>query len=66
MPPVTALIDYAVLGDRLTLLQVAGVAAAAFGVYLATRSRAPATLPPDPPVSVPRPAAHRSCPAPCR
>jgi drug/metabolite transporter (DMT)-like permease len=37
MPPVTALIDYLVLGDRLTLLKVAGIAAAAFGVYLATR-----------------------------
>jgi drug/metabolite transporter (DMT)-like permease len=66
VPPVTAVIDYAVLGDRLTLLKVTGVAAAAFGVYLATRSRAPATPRPDPSVSVLRPAAHRSCPAPCR
>jgi drug/metabolite transporter (DMT)-like permease len=37
MPPVTALIDYVVLGDRLTLLKVAGIVVAAFGVYLATR-----------------------------
>jgi drug/metabolite transporter (DMT)-like permease len=39
MPPVTALIDYLVLGDRLTVLKMSGIAVAAFGVYLATRSR---------------------------
>jgi len=39
MPPVTALIDYLVLGDRLTALKVLGIAVAAFGVYLATRQR---------------------------
>jgi drug/metabolite transporter (DMT)-like permease len=66
MPPVTALIDYVVLGDKLTLLKVAGIAAAALGVYLATRSRASAVPHSDPSVSVPRPVAHRSCPAPCR
>lgn len=66
IPPVTAVIDYVVLGDTLTLPKVAGIAAAAFGVYLATRSRAPATPRPDPSVSVLRPATHRSCPAPCR
>jgi drug/metabolite transporter (DMT)-like permease len=66
MPPVTALIDYLVLGDKLTPLKMAGIAAAAFGVYLATRSRPSVTPQPDPSVSVPRPAAHRSCPAPCR
>jgi len=37
MPPVTALVDYLVLGDRLSVLKVSGIAAAAFGVYLATR-----------------------------
>ena len=66
IPPVTALIDYVVLGDKLTQLKMAGIAAAAFGVYLATRARATAVPPPEPSVSVPRPVAHRSCPAPCR
>jgi drug/metabolite transporter (DMT)-like permease len=81
MPPVTALIDFVVLGDRLTPLKMAGVAAAAFGVYLATRTRpttsiatasavpAPGAPHSDPRlarVSVPRRATHRSCPAPGR
>jgi drug/metabolite transporter (DMT)-like permease/RimJ/RimL family protein N-acetyltransferase len=39
MPPVTAVIDYAVLGDALTASKVAGLALAAIGVYLATRTR---------------------------
>jgi drug/metabolite transporter (DMT)-like permease len=38
VPPVTALLDYLVLGDRLSMLKVSGIAVAAFGVYLATRS----------------------------
>src|SRR5215468_785244 len=38
MPPVTAVIDYLLLGDALTAYKVAGLALAAFGVYLATRS----------------------------
>ena len=60
MPPVTALLDYVALGDPLTVLKVSGTAVAAFGVYLATRPArsAPRAL------SEPRPAAHRSCPAP--
>jgi drug/metabolite transporter (DMT)-like permease/RimJ/RimL family protein N-acetyltransferase len=37
MPPVTAVIDYLVLGDELTAYKVAGLALAALGVYLATR-----------------------------
>src|SRR5215468_11672966 len=37
MPPVTAVIDYLVLGDELTTYKVAGLALAALGVYLATR-----------------------------
>jgi drug/metabolite transporter (DMT)-like permease len=37
MPPVTAVIDYLVLGDALTPYKVAGLALAASGVYLATR-----------------------------
>ncbi len=37
MPPVTAAIDYLVLGDALTPYKVAGLALAASGVYLATR-----------------------------
>jgi drug/metabolite transporter (DMT)-like permease len=39
MPPVTAVIDYFVLGDALTAYKVAGLAIAALGVYLATRPR---------------------------
>jgi drug/metabolite transporter (DMT)-like permease/RimJ/RimL family protein N-acetyltransferase len=39
MPPVTAVIDYLVLGDALTAYKVAGLALAALGVYLATRPR---------------------------
>jgi drug/metabolite transporter (DMT)-like permease/RimJ/RimL family protein N-acetyltransferase len=39
MPPVTAVIDYAVLGDALTASKVAGLGLAAIGVYLATRPR---------------------------
>jgi drug/metabolite transporter (DMT)-like permease len=40
MPPVTAVLDYFVLGDALGALQVAGLALAALGVYLATRPSA--------------------------
>jgi hypothetical protein len=59
MPPVTALIDYLVLGDRLTPFKVAGIAAAAFGVYLATRQGATAPAQARSPEvrSLPRPAA---------
>ena len=39
MPPVTAVIDYLLLGDALTPYKVAGLALAAVGVYLATRPR---------------------------
>ncbi len=38
MPPVTALLDYLVLGDALTVSKLAGFALAALGVYLATRT----------------------------
>jgi drug/metabolite transporter (DMT)-like permease len=37
MPPVTAVLDYLVLGDALTPYKVAGLALAALGVFLATR-----------------------------
>jgi RimJ/RimL family protein N-acetyltransferase len=40
MPPVTAVIDYLVLGDALTAYKMAGLALAALGVYMATRPRA--------------------------
>ena len=61
MPPVTALLDYVVLGDALTAEKVAGIAVAAFGVFLATRpSTAAAGL------SAPPAAARRSVPAPCK
>jgi drug/metabolite transporter (DMT)-like permease/RimJ/RimL family protein N-acetyltransferase len=39
MPPVTAVIDYLVLGDALRAYTLAGLAVSAFGVYLATRPR---------------------------
>jgi drug/metabolite transporter (DMT)-like permease len=72
MPPVTALIDYVVLGERLTLLKVAGIAVAAFGVYLATRSPPAAKQPQRGTarravgaVSARTAALPRSCPAPC-
>src|SRR5215831_7805973 len=42
MPPVTAVIDYLVLGDELTTSKVAGLALAALGVYLATRPQSAA------------------------
>ncbi|HEX7916631.1 DMT family transporter, partial [Rudaea sp.] len=40
MPPVTAIMNYFVLGDALTLAKMAGFALAAFGVWLATRETA--------------------------
>jgi drug/metabolite transporter (DMT)-like permease len=64
MPPVTAVIDFLVLGDQLTSLKVTGIAAAAFGVYLATRPRPTVEPPPHRSISALPPAAHRSCPAP--
>lgn len=70
MPPVTALMDYFVLGDRLTVLKLCGIAAAAFGVYLATRPTRPSAPRQPvlrvPAISAPRPAARRSCPVPGR
>jgi drug/metabolite transporter (DMT)-like permease/RimJ/RimL family protein N-acetyltransferase len=50
MPPVTAVIDYLVLGDALTAYKVAGLALATLGVYLATRphTEAPARAPARP------------------
>jgi drug/metabolite transporter (DMT)-like permease len=63
MPPVTALIDYVVLGDRLTALKIAGTAVAALGVFLATRPQRAAV--PVQRLTVPRAAARRSYPAPC-
>ena len=81
MPPVTALIDYLVLGDPFSVQKVAGIAVAAIGVYLATRpvplpatrpvpARAVRCLGPQPAaamtVSAPRLATRRSCPTPCR
>jgi drug/metabolite transporter (DMT)-like permease len=73
MPPVTALIDYLVLGDPLSVLKVAGIAVAALGVYLATRAapaRAAGSIALRPAaariVSAPRLATHRSYPTPCR
>ena len=40
MPPVTAVTDYFVLGDSLTVFKVSGIVVAALGVYLATRPTA--------------------------
>ena len=55
MPPVTALLDYLVLHDRLSGYQALGVALAALGVYLATRAGRELSAPPA--------AVPRSCPA---
>ena len=72
MPPVTAVADYFVLGDSLTVLKVAGIVVAALGVYLATRPTAagPARAAPalhaaqrHESFSVPPAATPRSCPA---
>jgi drug/metabolite transporter (DMT)-like permease len=67
MPPVTAVVDYLVLGDPLSVQQLAGLALAAGGVYLATRPpaarRAPAAAAP-PALSRPRAAIPQSCRAP--
>lgn len=65
MPPVTAVMDYLVLGDSLTVAKVCGIAVAALGVYLATRPAGmPALARSDKPVSArPLPEARRSCPA---
>lgn len=38
VPPVTAVLDYLILGDVLSVLKVLGIGVAACGVYLATRS----------------------------
>jgi drug/metabolite transporter (DMT)-like permease len=57
MPPVTAVIDFLVLGDTLTPIKLAGLAFAALGVYLATRPRAADA--PRAAVNVPPRAAHR-------
>ena len=63
MPPVTALLDYLVLGDPLSALKLAGIAVAAAGVWLATRP--PAARAVTGRLSAPRPAARHSSPAPC-
>ena len=55
IPPVTAVMDYLVLREPLTLVQAAGIVLAALGVYLATRI----------PFSARPAAAPRSCPTPC-
>jgi len=67
MPPVTAVVDYLVLGDPLSVQQLAGLALAAGGVYLATRPppAPPAPAPAAPPaLSRPRAAIPQSCRAP--
>jgi drug/metabolite transporter (DMT)-like permease/RimJ/RimL family protein N-acetyltransferase len=48
MPPATAVIDYLVLADALTAYQLAGLALAALGVYLATRPRRESAATPAP------------------
>jgi drug/metabolite transporter (DMT)-like permease len=48
MPPVTAVLDFLVLGDRLTSYKLAGLAFAALGVYLATRTAVPRPVPEGP------------------
>ena len=63
MPPVTAVLDYVVLGDPLSALKLAGIAVAAVGVDLAARPAGTALA--SRRLSAPRPAALHSCPAPC-
>jgi drug/metabolite transporter (DMT)-like permease len=58
MPPVTAVIDFLVLGDPLSPSKVAGLLVAALGVYLATRPR-PAASAPGRTLSAPPSAARR-------
>ncbi|HWZ63484.1 MAG TPA: DMT family transporter [Steroidobacteraceae bacterium] len=76
MPPVTAMIDFLVLGDRLTSYKLAGFAFAALGVYLATRPNGAAAAatgsgrlhiapPASGPLAVAAPAAPRPCSARC-
>jgi drug/metabolite transporter (DMT)-like permease len=67
MPPATALIDYFVLGDSLTLSKLAGVIVAAAGVFIATRPSAAAPQPASlrRPVSAPCAAVRHSYQAPC-
>ena len=64
MPPATALIDYFVLGDSLTLSKLAGVIVAALGVFIATRAPHPAARPYQAGTRTPQPAG-RSVTAPC-
>jgi drug/metabolite transporter (DMT)-like permease len=72
MPPVTAVLDFLVLGDRLTSYNIAGLACAALGVYLATRPArvvearvaSPVTGPHA--VQVAATATRESCSTPCQ
>ena len=69
MPPVTAVLDYLVLGDELTAQKLAGVLVAAFGVYLATRpaaTRQTAKAQAAARVNARPVAARRPCPEPCK
>ena len=67
MPPVTAVIDYLLLGDALTAYKLGGLALAALGVFMATRphpesatARPQAALRPAPVLPEPRAAATRT------
>jgi drug/metabolite transporter (DMT)-like permease len=69
MPPVAALMDYLVLGDGLSIQQLAGLAVAAAGVYLVTHVAPAAAAPADaaparPNLSARRAAIPQSCRAP--
>ena len=64
MPPVAALMDYLVLGDGLSIQQLAGLAVAAAGVYLVTHVAAAAAAPARAPISERRAAIPQSCRAP--
>lgn len=80
MPPVTAVIDFLVLGDTLTPSKLAGLAFAALGVYLATRPRGVDAARAAPsagshvaspqsdrrPLEIRAAAARRACSAPCK
>ena len=66
MPPVAALMDYLVLGDGLSVQQLAGLAVAAAGVYLVTHVAPRAAAAPAAPTGAPFSARPAAVPQSCR
>lgn len=65
MPPATALLDYFVLGDSMTLSKLTGVIVAAAGVFIATRPPRRSASIARRPVTAPCAAVRHSYQAPC-